>query len=166
MRPPPPPLAQPLITLPYMVAIKRQLCGQKLRQPGQVCLELVSFLLRLLFLPWANVNFVILCKGKSQRAIKRHQNRHDESNLMATSCQTRPDERRADSSRLVAAIALPCNPAPALVTFVLSLSYERIANLNSSIIDQTRLSPHAAWRIANERSIVSIDGCVSRCSSK
>lgn len=91
-------LAQPLITLPYMVAIKRQLCGQKLRQPGQVCLELVSFLLLLLFLPWANVNFVILCKGKSQRAIKRHQKRHDESNLMATSSQTILNERRADSS--------------------------------------------------------------------
>lgn len=77
--------------------------------------------------------------------------------------QTKREEGRL-LSRLVAAIALPCNPAPALVTFVLSPSYERIANLNSSIIDLNRLSPHAAWRIANERSIVSIDGCASRCS--
>lgn len=117
----------------------------------QLCLELVSFplLLLLLFLPWANVNFVILCKRQKSKGHKAAPDTTRQEQLNGN-FQTRPDERR-----LLAAIALPCNPAPALVTFVLSPSYDRIANLNSSIIDQTRLSPHAAWRIANERRLVS-----------
>lgn len=131
--------SMPLITLPYMVAIKRQLCGQKLSQSA---IQPAKFALNSCrccsssFLPWANVNFVILCKRQKSKGHKeaRHGTaRQDMENLMATA---RQDETRLDSTRRDAAIALPCNPAAALVTFVLSPSYERIANLNSSIIDQ------------------------------
>lgn len=140
-------LAQPLTTLPYMVAIKRQLCGQKL--PTLPWTRVVSAAASApVPLPWANVNFIILCKRQKSKGHKEATDTARQEQLNGN-FQTRPDE-----SRLLAAIALPCNPAPALVTFVLSPSYERIANLNSSIIDQTRLSPHAAWRIANERSLV------------